>query len=222
MAAYRRVTVPQFLVAVSQLGLAWGVILLCAAESRVDCLSNVLRFAGSGPPNSWEDYLFRGYPIPWTEHAQTGEYLPDRTRVANEPEFRGANPVVPLASLVLALGLPPVVAIQVRQSWGRCRTEVSRAWRGLLVLVVGSAAGLVVAQLDAVTAGCGRWDASAVLYEHPLGRGCEIIRGALRFTIGFTTGGETTTSLPGRNRMIGRPRLNIALPGVWAVFFLAA
>src|SRR5690349_7844255 len=66
MAAYRRVTVPQFLIAATQALLGWAVVLHLADPST---WRHPPRGVTIGPwPEPSTENAYYGYPIPWVEY----------------------------------------------------------------------------------------------------------------------------------------------------------
>ena len=167
MAAYRRVTVPQFLVAVSQLGLTGIAICLCGIEIPPFlmglCVGQSCSHFGEG---------FHGYPIPWRGHTVHGwSHIGNPVMHLDEPVYQGCNWAVPAAMVLLAWSLPPVVASHLgafcRWLRGERRPPMSRSTRWLQVLTFALLCGLGVSLIDVLTGpefGC-----RFVLFSHPPG-----------------------------------------------------
>jgi hypothetical protein len=179
MAAYRRVTVPQFLVAVGYVLLAWATVLFCAAPANSRSMPSSFVTSGWSWPST--DHHFRGYPVPWLEHKQDRVdcvwpigWRPDPAAPRGpvwlgERRFVGMNPAVPAAMLVLALSVPPLLAAEVRRWWGRLsgqRPPLSRAVRCLRVVVAAAVGGLAVALGDVLTDQVDNGGVKEIPYEH--------------------------------------------------------
>jgi hypothetical protein len=164
MAAYRRVTVPQFLVAAGYVLLAWAAVWLCAAPTNGSSRPSSFTTSGWSMPST--EHFFRGYPVPWLEHRQdrVNYVQPIGLRLdppalrgpvwLGERQFVGMNAVVPVAMLVLALSMPPLVAAEARRWWGRLRGQrptLAREARCLRVVVIAAVGVLVVALGDVLT-----------------------------------------------------------------------
>src|SRR5690349_20624243 len=111
MAAYRRVTVPQFLAAAGYVLVVWVTVLLCISPTSRSSSRSIILTNGWSWPST--DHLFRGYPVPWLEHKQYRvdhvrpiEWGPDPAATRGpswlgERQFVGMNPAVPAEMLVL-------------------------------------------------------------------------------------------------------------------------
>jgi hypothetical protein len=167
MGAYRRVAVPQFLVALSQLGLTGAAVCLCGIEIPPMlmglCIGQTCSYFGEG---------FHGYPIPWRGHTVHGwSQIGNPTMHLDEPEYQGCNWAVPAAMVVLAWSLPPVVASHLAgfRRWlkGESWPTISRTSRWLQVLALALLCGLVTSLIDVLT-GPG-FCCCYVLFSHPPG-----------------------------------------------------
>jgi hypothetical protein len=140
-------------IAACQLGLVLGALALC--DVRTECEKG--RLMSCSDSCRWTEYSYRGYPVPWFEYRENcrGSRWSFEAEWRSEPVLVGRNRLVPACLLVLALGIPVILAGELRRGWlrlwGSPAPPRSRGYRSVWVVVCATTAGLTVALIDVAT-----------------------------------------------------------------------
>jgi hypothetical protein len=151
-----RFAIVLLVIAACQLGLVLGVLALCDVRTERDRIRIEMSCWESC---HWREHSYRGYPVPRVEYYEDCSGSSDPWSAEAErrsaPVLVGRNRLVPACLIALALGIPVILAGELRRGWGRLRGPPapvrSRGYRSAWVIVCAATGGLTVALIDVAT-----------------------------------------------------------------------